>query len=64
MEMNIGGDIMLWFLILVPFLLIIVLAVLVDRKNKRKGRQTQIKHSDIKYLCMQTPPNSRDQQGR
>ncbi|MFD1357281.1 hypothetical protein ACFQ4X_05155 [Fictibacillus halophilus] len=55
---------MLWFLILVPLLLIIVLAVLVDRKNKRKGRQTQIKHSDIKYLCMQTPPNSRDQQGR
>jgi hypothetical protein len=44
--------------LLVPLMLIIVLAVLVDRKNKKKGLKTNVKHSDIKHMCIQEPPES------
>ncbi|WNB92619.1 hypothetical protein [Bacillus sp. NEB1478] len=49
---------MFWLFLVIPLVLVIALAVLVDRKNKRKGLKTKVKHSDIKYMCMQEPPES------
>ncbi|WP_156488279.1 hypothetical protein [Fictibacillus phosphorivorans] len=50
---------MFWLYLFVPLVLIIGLAVFIDRKNKRKGLKTNVKHSDIKYMCMQEPPEAK-----
>ncbi|MBN3555864.1 hypothetical protein JYA63_16420 [Fictibacillus nanhaiensis] len=49
---------MFWLYFLIPLTIIIVLAVFVDKQNKKKDLKTKVKHSDIKYLCMQEPPES------
>lgn len=49
---------MFWLIFLVPLVVITVLAVLVDRNNKKRKLKTKVLHSDIKHLCMQTPPDS------
>lgn len=49
---------MFWLYFLIPLTIIIVLAVLVDKQNNKKGLKTRVKHSDIKHLCMQEPPES------
>lgn len=51
---------MFWLYLFVPLVLISGFAFFVDRKNKSNGLKTNVKHSDIKHMCIpETPEDSR-----